>query len=196
MIIVNGLRIALQPLLMLAHLQKEVRTSPLLDHQIFEHITHEKFKQAIERDDTLNVMKKLAKKGGRLSRLPIEQSEITSRLFGKVSIDIAGPLNLTRSRNRFILTKVRPATRWPEAVPLKRISTREVAEALFGIFSRLGIPKYYPITVSSSCLARSHDSDGSGENDFKSIPSAIEWNGRKTQRVIEEDVEQTGGGEA
>ncbi|GFO50153.1 hypothetical protein PoB_007665800 [Plakobranchus ocellatus] len=36
-----------------------------LDHQIFEHLTHEKFKQAIESDDTLNDVKKLAKKGGR-----------------------------------------------------------------------------------------------------------------------------------
>ncbi|GFO05454.1 hypothetical protein PoB_003195900 [Plakobranchus ocellatus] len=36
-----------------------------LDIQIFEHINHKKFKQAIESDDTLNGMKKLAKKGDR-----------------------------------------------------------------------------------------------------------------------------------
>ncbi|GFO11370.1 gypsy retrotransposon integrase 1-like protein [Plakobranchus ocellatus] len=77
----------------------------------------------------------------RLPRLPIEQSEIISRPFDKVSIDIADPLNLMKSRNRFILTMVDAATRWPEAVPLKGISTREVVEALFGIFSRLSMPK-------------------------------------------------------
>ncbi|GFO07524.1 Zinc finger protein [Plakobranchus ocellatus] len=40
------------------------------------------------------------------------------------------------------------ATRWPEAVPLKGIGTREVAEALFGIFTRLGLAKqrYTPRT--------------------------------------------------
>ncbi|GFO40550.1 reverse transcriptase [Plakobranchus ocellatus] len=36
-----------------------------LYHQIFEHITHEKFKQAKVNDDTLNGVKKLAKKGDR-----------------------------------------------------------------------------------------------------------------------------------
>ncbi|GFO06507.1 hypothetical protein PoB_003301200 [Plakobranchus ocellatus] len=32
-----------------------------VDHQIFEHRTHQKFKQAIESDDTLNGMKKTGK---------------------------------------------------------------------------------------------------------------------------------------
>ncbi|GFO07819.1 gypsy retrotransposon integrase 1-like protein [Plakobranchus ocellatus] len=117
-----------------------------LDHLIFEHLTHEKFKQAIERDDMLYGVKKLATKA----------TEIISRRFEKVSIDIAGPLNLTRSRNRFILTMVDAATRWPEAVPLKGFGTREVAEALFGIFSKLGIPITAP-SPSSGPSGRSAD---------------------------------------
>ena len=34
-----------------------------------------------------------------------------------------------------------PATRYPEAVPLKKITTEAVAEALFDIYSRVGIPE-------------------------------------------------------
>ena len=33
------------------------------------------------------------------------------------------------------------ATRYPEAVPLKNIETKTVAEALMDMYSRLGIPK-------------------------------------------------------
>ncbi|GFO06341.1 Pol polyprotein [Plakobranchus ocellatus] len=33
------------------------------------------------------------------------------------------------------------ATRWPEAIPIKGISIREVAQALLGIFVKRGIPK-------------------------------------------------------
>ncbi|XP_071089169.1 uncharacterized protein [Haliotis cracherodii] len=39
------------------------------------------------------------------------------------------------------LSRVDYATRYPEAVPLPRIETEYVAEALFEIFSRVGIPK-------------------------------------------------------
>jgi len=39
-----------------------------------------------------------------------------------------------------VLTLVDYATRYPEAVALRGISTQEVAEALCKIFSRVGIP--------------------------------------------------------
>ncbi len=42
---------------------------------------------------------------------------------------------------RFALVLVDYATRYPEAVPLRSISAKSVAEALFRIISRVGIPK-------------------------------------------------------
>ena len=61
--------------------------------------------------------------------------------FEKVAIDIIGPLSETSKKNNYILTLVDFSTRWPEAVPLKSTKTENVAEALFDMFSRLGIPK-------------------------------------------------------
>ena len=43
--------------------------------------------------------------------------------------------------HQYILTLVDYATRYPEAVPLKKISTEAVAEALLDIYIRLGIPE-------------------------------------------------------
>ena len=45
------------------------------------------------------------------------------------------------ARHRCILTLVDYATRFPEAVPLKRIDTKTVAEALVDIYSCLSVPE-------------------------------------------------------
>ncbi|GFN82032.1 gypsy retrotransposon integrase-like protein 1 [Plakobranchus ocellatus] len=68
-------------------------------------------------------------------------ADIIDKPFDKVAIDIVGPMMMSDSKNRFILTLVDAATRWPEAVPLKSISTTDVANALFNIFTRLEVPK-------------------------------------------------------
>ena len=66
---------------------------------------------------------------------------MVTKPFEKVAIDIIGPLSETHKNNNYILTLVDFSTRWPEAVPLKMTQTENVAEALFDMFSRLGIPK-------------------------------------------------------
>ena len=62
--------------------------------------------------------------------------------FDKVAIDLIGPLYpVTNLGKRYILTLVDYATRYPEAVPLEKIVTETIAEALMGIFSRVGFPR-------------------------------------------------------
>jgi len=61
--------------------------------------------------------------------------------FQRIGVDLIGPITpLSSSGKRYILTVVDYATRYPEAVALSGISTEEVAEALCGIYSRVGIP--------------------------------------------------------
>ena len=61
--------------------------------------------------------------------------------FKRVATDLIGPLKLvTFSKNRYILTLVHYATRYPEAVHLASNDTETVADALVSIFSRVGIP--------------------------------------------------------
>ena len=45
----------------------------------------------------------------------------------------------TNGGQRFVLTVVDYASRYPEAVALKRIDTESVAEALIDIYSRVGV---------------------------------------------------------
>jgi transposase InsO family protein len=57
----------------------------------------------------------------------------------RIAVDIVGPLNRSRSENRYILVVSDYATRYPEAVALKSTEAVYVAEQLWKIFSRVGV---------------------------------------------------------
>ncbi|XP_051529229.1 uncharacterized protein LOC127426442 [Myxocyprinus asiaticus] len=59
----------------------------------------------------------------------------------RIGMDLVGPLERSARGHHFVLVLVDYATRYPEAVPLRNISAHSVAEALFKIISRVGIPK-------------------------------------------------------
>ncbi|GFO31436.1 gypsy retrotransposon integrase 1 [Plakobranchus ocellatus] len=63
---------------------------------------------------------------------------IVGEPFERVMIDLVGPLPLSSDRYEYLLTPVDVSTRWAEAIPLRRITAKDVAEALFSIFVRLG----------------------------------------------------------
>ncbi|XP_068220404.1 uncharacterized protein [Palaemon carinicauda] len=79
---------------------------------------------------------------GRVKKAPLQTVPIITEPFAKVAVDIVGPLSPpSEDGHRFILTLVDCATRYPEAIPLKRIDSISCAEALLSIFTRIGIPK-------------------------------------------------------
>ncbi len=61
--------------------------------------------------------------------------------FERIGMDLIGPLERSARGHRFALVLVDYATRYPEAVALRNISAKSVAEALFSMISRVGIPK-------------------------------------------------------
>ena len=62
--------------------------------------------------------------------------------FRRVSIDLVGPLSPpSDEKHTHILTIIDIATRYPEAIPLKKIDSVSVAEALFTVFARMGLPE-------------------------------------------------------
>ena len=79
---------------------------------------------------------------GKVGKVPLGKMPLLDTPFKRVAVDIIGPIDpVTDKGNRYILTVVDYATRYPEAVPLKRITTEAVAEALVGIYSRVGVPE-------------------------------------------------------
>ena len=69
----------------------------------------------------------------------------------RVTDDIVGPTDpRSEKRNRYILTMIDFAARYPEAVALPSIKIDRVAEALVEMFSRVGIPNEMLTDVVSS----------------------------------------------
>ena len=81
-------------------------------------------------------------KRGSVKKVPLGSMPLINTLFKRVAVDIVGPIApLSEAGHQYILTLVDYATKNPEAVPLKKITTEAVAEALLDIYSKLGIPE-------------------------------------------------------
>jgi transposase InsO family protein len=78
---------------------------------------------------------------GTVGKAPLGKLPLVGTPFSIICIDLVGPLSPPSEGYRYILTTIDMCTRFPEAIPLKDISSSTVAEALVGIFSRVGVPK-------------------------------------------------------
>ena len=79
---------------------------------------------------------------GRIAKAPLGNMPLIETPFQRVAIDLVGPIApVTEKGNRYILTLVDYATRYPEATPLRNIEAETVAEALVTMFTRIGVPE-------------------------------------------------------
>ena len=124
-------------------------SSPLAGHMSVRRTRHRVYSNfywpGVDRDikqfvKTCSICQK-TKMPGKSGKAPLGEMEIITTPFLKVAIDIVGPLQLTQKKNRYILTLIDIATRWPDAVPLPDIETHTVVEALSAMFSRIGFPE-------------------------------------------------------
>ncbi|XP_030271730.1 uncharacterized protein LOC115581049 isoform X3 [Sparus aurata] len=61
--------------------------------------------------------------------------------FERVIVDCVGPMPKTKGGNQFLLTIMCASTRFPEAIPLRRITAPVISKALLKFFSVFGLPK-------------------------------------------------------
>ena len=81
-------------------------------------------------------------KKGIVRKVPLGSMPLMDMPFSRVVVDIFGPIApLREAGHRYILTLVNYTSRYPKAVPLKKITTEAVAEALLDTYSRVGIPE-------------------------------------------------------
>lgn len=79
---------------------------------------------------------------GRIQKATLEQMPLIDTPFKRVAVDLVGPITpRSKQGNKYILTLVDYATRYPEAKALPNIETETVAEALLEIYSRVGFPE-------------------------------------------------------
>ncbi|XP_037831815.1 uncharacterized protein LOC119617061 isoform X2 [Kryptolebias marmoratus] len=73
-------------------------------------------------------------------RAPLQPLPIISTPFERLGMDIVGPLERSKSGNRYMLVILDYATKYPEVFPLKSIKAKAVAFCLIQLFSRVGFP--------------------------------------------------------
>lgn len=79
---------------------------------------------------------------GRVPPVPLEFMPVVDEPFKRIAIDLVGPLSPpSDEKHQYILSIVDIATRYPEAIPLKKTDTVTIAEELFKVFSRMGFPQ-------------------------------------------------------
>lgn len=78
---------------------------------------------------------------GKIGKVPLGEMPLIDTPFMRVAVDLVGPIEpRSETGNRYILTLVDYATRYPEAIALPSVDTDRVAEALLEMFSRVGVP--------------------------------------------------------
>ncbi|GBM30920.1 hypothetical protein AVEN_9802-1 [Araneus ventricosus] len=75
------------------------------------------------------------------TKAPLTLVPIISEVFLKVNFDACGPLLTTPNGNRYLITAISLASKYPHAVPVPNIGSMSIIEAMIQIFSRMDFPK-------------------------------------------------------
>lgn len=78
---------------------------------------------------------------GTTSRSPLHPLPVIGEPWERLAVDIVGPLPKTKAGYCYLLTVMDFASRYPEAIPLRRVNTGTVVEALLQVLSRYGVPE-------------------------------------------------------
>ncbi|XP_068232118.1 uncharacterized protein [Palaemon carinicauda] len=73
--------------------------------------------------------------------MPLQPIEVPGKPFERLVLDCVGPLPRSSKGNKYLLTIMCSATRFPEAIPLRTVSADKIIEALNKFFSLVGLPK-------------------------------------------------------
>ena len=74
------------------------------------------------------------------ARAPLQPLPCVGEPFHLVAFDLVGPIPKSVSGFRYILTMMDMFSKYPEAIPLKKVDNEAVLEGMLEIFSRHGIP--------------------------------------------------------
>ncbi len=85
---------------------------------------------------------------------PLIPIPVLGEPFEHVIVDCVGPLPKSKSGNQFLLTIMCAATRYPEAIPLRRITAKAVVKVLIKFFTTFGLPKVIQTDQGTNFLSK------------------------------------------
>lgn len=103
---------------------------------------------------TCHVCQSVGKPNQKIPPAPLHPIPAIGEPFERVLVDCVGPLPRTKSGNQFLLTIMCAATRFPEAIPLRRITAKTVSKALIKFFTLFGLPRVVQTDQGSNFMSR------------------------------------------
>ena len=105
-------------------------------------------------------------------RVPLKPLPVIDVPFARIGMDMVGPLPRTKG-----VVVVDFATRWPEAIPLRKTDSQTIADELLVLFTRVGTPEEILTDCGTNFCESPHagttQTNGSKGNQDDTIPSRI-----------------------
>ncbi|XP_064090682.1 uncharacterized protein LOC135204397 [Macrobrachium nipponense] len=102
---------------------------------------------------TCHVCQMIGKPNQKLTKAPLEPIPAMEEPFHRVIVDIVGPLPKSKGGNQYILTIMDRSTRYPEAIPLRNVCSKNIVNGMLQFFTRFGLPKEVQSDQGSNFLS-------------------------------------------
>ncbi len=96
----------------------------------------------------------MGKPNQKIPPAPLIPIPVIGEPFEHVILDCVGPLPKAKSGNQFLLTIMCSATRFPEAIPLRKITSSAIVKSLIKFFSTFGLPKIVQTDQGTNFLSK------------------------------------------
>ncbi|XP_063601112.1 uncharacterized protein LOC134777204 [Penaeus indicus] len=90
---------------------------------------------------TCEICQRVGKPNQVIKPAPLKPIPAFCKPFSKIVIDCVGPLPRTRKGNCYLLTIMCASTRFPEAIPMRSIHSKNIVRELVRYFSWVGLPE-------------------------------------------------------
>lgn len=116
-----------------------------------------------------------------VEKIPLTRVPVISKVFSKLSIELVGPLIVTKKGNKYMLTVLCVFSKYPEAVPIQNMLSETVLETLMQIFSRLGYTKEVQTDLGRGFTSNVLRKIRSHVKTLKCVQSCLEQRGATTR---------------
>ncbi|GFX36439.1 retrovirus-related Pol polyprotein from transposon 412 [Trichonephila clavipes] len=79
---------------------------------------------------------------------------VISEVFSKINVDARGPMPISTEGNKYFITVMCLASKYPDAIPVPDITSKSVVNALLLVFSRMGFPRKIQTDQGTSFMSR------------------------------------------
>ncbi|GFX16129.1 retrovirus-related Pol polyprotein from transposon 412 [Trichonephila clavipes] len=87
-------------------------------------------------------------------KAPLVTVPLISEFFSKINVDACGPMPISTEGNKYLITIMCLASKYPDAIPVPDITSKSVINALLQVFSRMGFPREIQTDQGTSFMSR------------------------------------------